>query len=359
MRAQGIRGKLQAGCVGLAMACVFLLGACELIFEAGAVRTHPPEGRMVDVGEGRRIQIDCRGEGAPSVIFQSGGDVLGSLGWSEVMKRLPPGTRACAYSRAGILWSDPAKGPFRPEEVALDLRAALQAAGEAPPYILVSHSRGGLYSLIYAGLFRSEIAGMVFVDSSHPDQEKRFAEAGIAQRAYVSPGQELSLALAWTGLMRLWPYPADPSTQERINAFYPRSAAADAREARARAQSLALAGRYRDLQNWPVVVLAREMPEQTRARREADARDAYLLSSDGLVAGADTPRSEVIWRSLQADLASWSSRGRLEIVPDADHAFFLHRPDVVVAAIEDVLAASRVVRRPPPDVEESPAPFRR
>lgn len=329
-------------------ACLPLLAACESILEGEAHKTYPPEGRLVDVGGGRHIQIDCRGAGSPTVVFQSGGDMLGSLAWKPVLEKVATRTRACAYSRAGILWSDPARAAFRPEEVAEDLHVALAAAGESGPYILVSHSRGGLYSLIFAGLYRDEIAGMVFADSSHPDQEKRFAEAGLPVGEYVSPAQEFSLAFRWTGLMRLAPYPADPSIADQVNAFYPRSAEANAREARARSQTMEVAGRYRDLQNWPVVVLARELPAQTQARKRADAHDAYLLSTDGLVAGEDTPESEVIWRQLQADLATWSSRGRLQIVPESNHAFFFHRPDVVVAAIDEVLAASRVVRRRPP-----------
>lgn len=330
------------------LACLPHLAACETVFEAEALRAHPPEGRMVEVSEGRRIQIDCRGNGGPTVVFQSGGDMLGSLAWKPVMEKVATRTRACAYSRAGILWSDPARSTFRPEEVAEDLHAALAAAGETGPYILVSHSRGGLYSMIFAGLYREDVAGMVFADSSHPDQEKRFADAGLPVGEYVSPGQELSLAFKWTGLMRLSPYPADPSIAAQVNAFYPRSAEANAREARARSQTMEVAGQYRDLQNWPVVVLARELPAQTQARKRADAHDAYLLSTDGLVAGEDTPESEVIWRQLQADLATWSSRGRLQIVPESNHAFFFHRPDVVAAAIDEVLAASRVVRRRPP-----------
>ncbi|MEZ6029801.1 MAG: alpha/beta hydrolase [Hyphomonadaceae bacterium] len=347
MRNGRIRLKPLHGLAAAMLACLPLLSACESLFEAEAQRTYPPEGKLVDVGGGRRIQIDCRGEGGPTVVFQSGGDLLGSLAWKPVMEKVAPETRACAYSRAGIMWSDPARTAFEPEEVAHDLHAALAAAGEKPPYILVSHSRGGLYSMIYAGLYRHEIAGMVFADSSHPDQEKRFAAAGLAVGDYVSQGQEFSLAFRWTGLMRLSPYPADPSISDEVNAFYPRSAEANAREARARSHTMEVAGRYRDLQNWPVVVLARELPEQTQARRDADARDAYLLSADGLVAGADTPQSEVVWRQLQADLATWSSRGRLEIVPESNHAFFFYRPDVIAGAIEEVLAASRVVRRRP------------
>ena len=325
-----------------------LLSSCETLFEAEAVREHPAPGRLVDVGGGRRIQIDCRGAGSPTVVFQSGGDLLGSLAWTPVMAKAAETSRACAYSRAGIMWSDPARRAFDPQEVAHDIHAALEASGETGPYVLVSHSRGGLYSMIFAGLYSREIAGLVFVDSSHPDQEARFREAGLAVGDYVSPSQELALAFRWTSLMRLSPYPADPTIAADVEAFYPKSAEANAREARARSATMVEAGKYRDWRNWPVVVLARELPEQTQARQRADAHDDYLLSADGLVAGSDTPASEVVWRRLQADMATWSSRGRLEIVPDSNHAFFFYRPDAVMSAIAEVLAASRVVRRAPP-----------
>jgi pimeloyl-ACP methyl ester carboxylesterase len=264
------------------------------------------------------------------------------------MERVSKNARACAYSRAGILWSDPAHGKFEPEEVARDLHAALEAAGEKPPYVMVAHSRGGLYNLIFAGLYKDEIAGMVFADSSHPDQETKFREAGLPTGNYVSAGQDVALAFSWTGLLRLAPYPTDPSIEEEVRAFYPKSAGANAREARERGHTLEVAGRYRDLQNWPVVVLARELPEQTQARREADAREAELFAADGLDTAISTPANEVVWRKLQADLATWSSRGRLQIVPESNHGFFFFKPDVVANAVNEVLAASRVVRRSPP-----------
>jgi pimeloyl-ACP methyl ester carboxylesterase len=325
---------------------VLLLAGCESAIAAREAEKHPVEGRLVEVADGRRIQMDCRGTGSPTVVFQSGGDTLGSLAWAPVMEKVSAKTRACAYSRAGIMWSDPASGGFKPEEVARDLHAALEAGGEKPPYVLVGHSRGGLYNMIYAGLYRDEIAGLVFADSSHPDQEKRFAEAGVKQGDYVTPAEEMALALRWTGLLRLTPYPTDASIEQRVKAYYPKSAAANAREARRRGDTLETAGQYRDLQNWPVVVLARELPEQTKAWRDKDARNAYLLSVDGSDAGSDVPEQEVVWRKLQADLATWSSRGRLEVVPESNHAFFFFRPDVIVAAVDEVVRASRVVLRP-------------
>ncbi len=342
------RQRRRTGWAAIALPAMLLAGSCESFLAAEAAKDHPVKGQLVAVEGDRRIQIDCRGEGGPTVVFQSGGDMLGSLGWTPAMELVSKNARACAYSRAGILWSDPGTGAFEPEEVAHDLHAALEAAGEKPPYVLVGHSRGGLYNLIYAGLYRDEVAGMVFADSSHPDQEERFREAGLQTGPYVSPAQELGLALRWTGLMRLASYPADPSIADEVNAFYPKSANANAREARGRNRTLEVAGRYRDLQNWPVVVLARELPELTQARRVADAHDAELLSSDGLDAGISTPENEIVWRKLQADLATWSSRGRLQIVPESNHAFFFFKPEVVASAVDEVLAAIRVVRREPP-----------
>jgi pimeloyl-ACP methyl ester carboxylesterase len=324
-----------------------LLSACESVIAAQAEPKYPPPGKLVEVAPGRRIQIDCRGEGSPTVVFQSGGDVLGSLAWTPVQDRIAANARACAYSRAGVMWSDPDPRPFAPEQVAQDLHAALDAAGETGPYVLVAHSRGGLYNLIYAGMYPDQVTGLVFVDSSHPDQELKFAEAGVPKSPYVSASQELGLAFAWTGVMRLAPYPTDPSVEGPVRAFYPKSAAANAREARQRDASMAVAGRYRDLRNWPVVVLARELPELTKARADDDAANAYLLSSDGTNAPlVRAPEGEKVWRNLETDLAGWSSRGRIEIVPNSNHAFFFTQPQVVADAVNEVLAASRVRHRP-------------
>src|SRR6185503_19472702 len=200
----------------IALPCILLSAGCESLLAAEAAKEHPVQGKLVDVGQGRRIQIDCRGEEGPTVVFQSGGDVLGSTGWGPVLGKVSTHARACAYSRAGIMWSDPPNGAFDPEEVARDLHTALQAAGEKPPYVLVAHSRGGLYNMIFAGLYRDEIAGLVFADSSHPDQDEKFREAGLPAAEYVTPAQELGLAFRWTGLMRLSQYPTDPSISAEV-----------------------------------------------------------------------------------------------------------------------------------------------
>src|SRR5689334_22945186 len=97
----------------------------------------PPRGSMVEIGD-RRIHLDCRGQGAPTVVFEAGLDMNGSLAWSAVHDEVASFTRACAYDRAGIMWSDPKQGPQHADVVADDLHAMLAASGEKGPYVLVA-----------------------------------------------------------------------------------------------------------------------------------------------------------------------------------------------------------------------------
>ncbi|MBU6318448.1 MAG: alpha/beta hydrolase [Alphaproteobacteria bacterium] len=329
-----------------------LPGGCASLAPEDRFRAYPAQGEMVEIENGRRLQLDCRGAGTPVIILQAGGDVTGSLAWAPVHDQLAAMTRTCAYSRAGILWSDPRTDPFHPKEVATDLHAALTRTGVQGPYILVGHSRGGLYSLIFAGLFPDDVAGLVLADSSHPDQDRELRSAGVARKPPVIANPFLTQLLRWSGLLQLSPAQADPAILGPVQAFYAKSAVANAREAAGRAQTLALAGEYRDLRNWPLIVLAREPPEQTLARTTLDARNAYLLSEDGPSPEGDSlSAEETVWRRLQSDLATWSSKGRLEVVPNSTHAFFFLKPQIVVKAVSEILAAARVMRAPAPDID--------
>lgn len=334
-------GRRLAACALLAAAFAPLSG-CESLIAARVRDTHPAPGALVDIG-GRRLHLDCRGEGSPTLVFQAGGDVSGALAWSPVHAAAAERTRACTFSRAGVMWSDPAPGAFHPEEPARDLKAALDAAGEQAPVVLVGHSRGALYNLIFTQLHGEDVAGLVFAEASHPDQEARFAEAGLSAGPRITPAQRMGLALRWTGWLRLTSYPADPRIADAVNAFYPGSAAALAREAEGYAETLARAGAARDLLNRPVVVLARDLADQVE---DDFAADPWSTDGAALRAMDERTRAERVWRALQADLAAWSSRGRLEIVPGSTHALHYRRPDVMIDAIEDVVAAVRVRRRP-------------
>ena len=143
----------------------------ENIFEARDRRFNPMAGRLVDVG-GLKMHIDCTGEGSPTVILDSGlGDTY--LSWRKVQPQIAKFTRVCSYDRAGLGYSESSSHPRTSKVIAGELHALLQAAGVAPPYVLVGHSMGGYDVRLYASLYRNEVAGMVLVDASHPDQDNR------------------------------------------------------------------------------------------------------------------------------------------------------------------------------------------
>src|SRR6478752_3670469 len=98
--------------IGALVVLATLFGTvAEAVMRARAARRYPAPGRLVDIG-GRRIQLDCRGTGSPTVVLESGLDNLGSLSWAAVHDSIARTSRVCAYSRAGMLWSDPAPAPF-------------------------------------------------------------------------------------------------------------------------------------------------------------------------------------------------------------------------------------------------------
>ena len=298
--------------------------------EAG--RRYPPMGTLVDVGGGRRLQIDCRGRGSPTVVFEAGGDNLGSLAWAAVHDSVAKTTRACAYSRAGMLWSDPVSGPFDPHAVATDLHAALTGAGEHPPFVMVGHSLGGPYIMIYTSQYPADVAGLVFVDASHPDQVERFRKVTGSNVGAPQTGLLKAMgSLSWTGVARFLPLdPPGPATTKTISKAYAGTSLAPlVREAIGAETTLKAAGGFRELGDRPLVVLTATKPHP-----------AATLKSAGLKPQQDR-QFIATWIELHNDEATWSRRSRHQLVPDATHYIQFDRPDVVIAAVREVVADLR------------------
>ncbi len=127
----------------------------------------PLPGRLVDAG-GFRLHLHALGQGGPIVVFDAalGGS---SLSWALVQPDVARFARTCTYDRAGFAWSERGPLPRTTGRAADELRAALDRAGERPPYLLVGHSYGGLVMRIFAARFRSDVAGLVLVDPAHPE----------------------------------------------------------------------------------------------------------------------------------------------------------------------------------------------
>ena len=176
------------GPVLLIVAAAVLLAGCGT---ATAGRT-PARGNfagLVAIGGGRKIYLECRGTGSPTVVLVSGLDSAADVWigyqarpWLAVFARVARFARVCAYDRPGTpvgsnltpSRSTPVPQPATAQDAVTDLHAVLRAAGEPGPYVLVGHSYGGLITRLYAGEHASEIAGLVFVDAFAPEWKTAF-----------------------------------------------------------------------------------------------------------------------------------------------------------------------------------------
>jgi pimeloyl-ACP methyl ester carboxylesterase len=149
---------------------------------------------QVSVGHHRSLYMECRGGGAPTVVLEAG--LTGDLHeWDAVAPNLSRQTRVCRYDRANIGESDATKTSRSAQDVVVDLRAALGAEGEHPPFVLVGFSFGGLFTQLYAATYPEELAGVVLIESNHPDESDQFSahlsRAQItADRKYANQNSE-------------------------------------------------------------------------------------------------------------------------------------------------------------------------
>lgn len=131
---------------------------------------HPPPGKMYQVN-GHLMRMLCTGQGSPTVVLESGAGNDG-LTWSGIQPNLAMHTQVCSYDRAGMGWSDPLPSPRDADHVAAELHGLLASAHIERPVILMGHSMGGLFIRDYAAHYPSDVAALIFEDSSTPLQNR-------------------------------------------------------------------------------------------------------------------------------------------------------------------------------------------
>ncbi len=118
--------------------------------------------------DGRTIEVVTAGEGANTVVFESGmGD--GWRPWDKVANDISDDARVFAYSRPGYGKSDDPTTARDPSRIVDELRELLIAQDFSPPYVLVGHSIGGTYMELFAKSYPEEVDAVVLVDSRPKD----------------------------------------------------------------------------------------------------------------------------------------------------------------------------------------------
>src|ERR1700722_9878115 len=227
----------------------------ENVSEARDRRFNPSTGRLINVGA-LKMHMDCTGQGSPAVILESGlGDSY--VSWRKVQPQIAKFTRVCSYDRAGLGFSGPSSRPRTSQVMAEELHALLGAADIAPPYVLVGHSMGGFDVRLFASRYRSEVAGMVLVDSSHPDQENRFPpELKNMEGSWLREAEFLEYTMPF-GIPRLLDLcETDPLPRTAECNFH--SARENVAELKAFAESAAQAAAAGSLGDLPLAVLSHD-----------------------------------------------------------------------------------------------------
>ena len=129
------------------------------------MKKYLPPGEMIEV-DGLRYHLNCVGAGAPTVILEAG---LGenSLSWFPIQDEISKGTQVCSYDRAGLGWSEGTRKSFSLNQISETLYKLLRKGNIEAPYIMVGHSRGGIYVRNFYHNFSPEVTEIVFLDSTH------------------------------------------------------------------------------------------------------------------------------------------------------------------------------------------------
>jgi pimeloyl-ACP methyl ester carboxylesterase len=286
---------------------------------------------LVDIG-GRKIYLECRGEGSPTVVLVAG-YLSSARFWTDdlrhpgaprtmVLPAVAEFTRVCAYDRPGTLTmnnpdldpdgplltpsrSDPIPQPRTTQDMVDELHALLAAADIPGPYVLVGHSAGGLVTRLYASEYPDEAVGMVLLDSAHEDGWLRFQEALTPEQwavieALTVTNQEL--LDAYPEAERIWTAPlADDATTGQV------------RQAR----------RDAPLPPLPLVVLKRGIP------------------SGDPFPGWPSEKMEAIQLDLQKDLATLVPNAHFAVATESGHDIHQDQPELVTEAIRQVVEGVR------------------
>ncbi len=320
--------------VGITVVALVLAAiALEAVNRSRDRRRFPAPGHLVDIG-GRRLHMHVAGVGEPAVVFESGAGNEGSV-WTLVQREVAKHTRTVAYDRAGMGWSDPDESSRRVATYSDDLRTLLEHSDVRPPYVLVAHSLGGLFAMDFASRYPDSVAGMVFVDAGYKRTYETLAERTPGMAARIR--RQVRLAGAASVLCRLGvtrliarrifgtgDLPQDVVAAQRSH-LNEKLLAAMANEGRTTFGAPLEEARSDPPRDLPVVVLTHGRPSMR-------------------IRGQDPEDVEHGWQDLQRGLAEMFADAKHLVVEGTAHHIHVERPDVVVAAILEVVDTARTRR---------------
>lgn len=145
-----------------------------------------PPGQLYEV-DGLRLHLHLSGPAPtdphqPTIVIESGAGTVSPV-YARLQRTLARKYPVCSYDRPGLGWSQPDAQPLDAQRNAHRLHSLLQAAGVRGPLVFIGHSLGGLLMRVYTGLYPEQVAGLMMLDASHPEQFVLYNEAPTEQMA--------------------------------------------------------------------------------------------------------------------------------------------------------------------------------
>jgi pimeloyl-ACP methyl ester carboxylesterase len=319
---QQLRSRMRAWLLYPVFAILALsaLGATyENVQESRDRTLYRAPGRLVDVGGGRRLHLNCVGAGTPTVVlFPGAGDLSSVMTW--IASSVSGTTRVCAWDRAGRAWSDDANGPQDGVALSTDLHALLERGQMSGPYVLAGHSFGGLAALNYAARYPDEVAGMVLLDGTSTEMFTRLRSYPMVYESYRRVSA-LFPSLARLGVGRLAYRSAFDSLPEQSQ-----------REERAFWSTARLARSQRD--EWGQAPI---LMQQARALKSLNDRPLIVLTA--------ARNAQDGWIPLQNELAELSSNSEHRILANTEHASLTTNEGDARASTQAIVDVVMAVRR--------------
>jgi pimeloyl-ACP methyl ester carboxylesterase len=133
-----------------------------------------------------------------------------SLSWTLVQPQVAAVTRACAYDRGGLGWSDAGTRPRTAGRLADELYELMLRADIPTPAVLVGHSFGAFVAQLFAARHRGTVAGLVLLEPAHADHwmnpsdtERKRIERGAVLCRYGTTATRYGLGAVVSGLVRM------------------------------------------------------------------------------------------------------------------------------------------------------------